>query len=363
MPLKIGIVGAGVMLKYQAEGFLSAGAELTCLAETNPEAAHKAAATYNIPQIYGSLEEMLVKAPDNVDAVSVLVPPAFHKELSIQALLAGKHVLCEKPPALNAQEVAEMKRAAEKVGKVLAFDFNNRLRPESVELARRISNGSFGQINSAQAIWIRRSGIPGYGSWFTNRQVSGGGALIDLLHMVDLALYFMGYPEPICVLGQTFSDFMEDQTRRGAYGQVGDRGISDVESSAHALVTFRTGQILFLRSSWAEMVKEEQCFVTIQGQKAGGKVLRLFGQEYEGDTTADTCEIYTQEDGKPINTKVTVPYDRTMGRVSVAANFVESVEGKNVQLATPAQALRLMQIVDAVYLSAKTKTAITSARS
>jgi predicted dehydrogenase len=84
------------------------------------------------------------------------------------------------------------------------FNFNNRARPESYAMMEYINQGVVGTINSCQAKWIRRTGIPGFGGWFTTKALSGGGPLIDLLHMVDLGLYFMGYPEPAHVLARTF---------------------------------------------------------------------------------------------------------------------------------------------------------------
>ncbi|MBU1202748.1 Gfo/Idh/MocA family oxidoreductase [Patescibacteria group bacterium] len=353
MSLKIGIVGAGVMLKYQANGFRSAGAEITCVADTNPVAAQKAATEWKIPRVFTSLEEMLTLASSDVDAVSILTPPAHHKTLTIQALRAGKHVFCEKPPAMNAYEAQEMFSASRASGRQLLFDFNNRARPESLEIIQRINSGFFGRINSAQAVWVRRSGIPGYGNWFTNQKIAGGGALMDLMHMLDLALYFMGYPKPKHVLGQTFNDFMDDPSRRGPYGVPNGDGVTDVESSAHATITFETGQVLTLHISWAEMVREEKCFVTLQGQKAGAMVSRLF-QDNAGDTITGTCEVYSQEDGQPNNQNISVPFDNTMGRVAAAINFVRSLQGEDEPLTSPLEACRLMSIVDAIYLSAKT---------
>jgi len=186
-------------------------------------------------------------------------------------------VFCEKPPALNAGDVGQMVEAAKKAGRTLMFNFNNRARPESYAMREYFKSGAVGRVNSAQAQWIRRNGIPGFGGWFTTKKLSGGGPLIDLLHMVDLALHFMGYPEPSYVLGQTFTDNIDNKEFKGPWGipDVKD-GITDVEAAAHALVTFKSGQVLMLRNSWAEMNEREVVSVVFQGQKAGGKVQRLF---------------------------------------------------------------------------------------
>ena len=218
------------MLQYHAAGFRAGGADLIAICDMNEVAAKSAAEKYQVPHVFSDSAKMLSELTD-LDAISIITPNRTHCPLAIQVLEAGKHVFCEKPPALNATEVNEMKLASEKAGKTLMFNFNNRARPESYALRRYIEAGEVGQINSAQAKWIRRTGIPGFGGWFTNKEMSGGGPLIDLLHMVDLALFYMDYPNPAHVLAQTFDDFIEDKGFKGPWGipDVAD-GVTDVES-------------------------------------------------------------------------------------------------------------------------------------
>ena len=229
---------------------------------------------------------------------------------------------CEKPPALSASEVSEMKEAAEESGKILMFNFNNRARPESYALRDYIEAGEVGRINSAQAKWIRRTGIPGFGGWFTNKELSGGGPLIDLLHMVDLAMFYMDYPQPACVLAQTFNDFIEDKGFKGPWGipDVQD-GITDVESAAHGFVRFETGQVLNFQVSWAEMNKREEVSVTFQGQKAGGMIRRLFGSDGLDETAIDDCELYVQEHGRSVNRSIVTDESEDMGANKVCRKF------------------------------------------
>jgi predicted dehydrogenase len=354
MTIKVGIIGAGGMLQYHAAGFQKAGAKIMAIADRHTAAAQKAAEKYNVAHIFESVEAMLAGCPE-LDAVSIIVPNKLHAPLAIQCLKAGKHVFCEKPPALSAREVNDIIAAAKSSGKKVMFNFNNRARPESQAMMKLINNGEVGKINSAQAKWIRRTGIPGFGGWFTTKELSGGGPLIDLLHMVDLAMYFMGYPEPAHVLGQTFNDFIQDKSFKGPWG-IADvvGGVTDVENAAHGFITFKSGQILTLQVSWAEMVKREEVSVVFQGTKAGGKVERLFGSDGLDDTAIDTCELYVQENGKSVNRVIKTPECLDMGRSDSAANFIEAIEGKAAPLNTPEQALRLMQVIDAIYASAQT---------
>ena len=116
MSLKIGVIGAGGMLQYHHGGFVKAGAEVVAICDMSEEAAKVAAEKYGVSTTYTDVAKML--ANPEVDAVSIIVPNKFHAPLAIQCLDAGKHVFCEKPPALNAAEVREMIEASEKAGKV-----------------------------------------------------------------------------------------------------------------------------------------------------------------------------------------------------------------------------------------------------
>ncbi len=342
------------MLQYHAAGFRQAGAEIVAVADPAPSAAAKATAKWGIAQAFESVDAMLAECK-GLDAVSIIVPNKFHAPLALQCLKAGKHVFCEKPPALKASEVQEMIAAADAAGKKLMFNFNNRARPESQAMKSYCDDGTVGTINSAQAKWIRRTGIPGFGGWFTTKELSGGGPVIDLLHMIDLALYFMGYPEPAHVLANTFDTFITDKNFKGPWG-IPDRadGTNNVEAAAHGFVTFKTGQVLTIQVSWAEMVKREEVSVVFQGTKAGGKVERLFGRDGLDETAIDTCELYVQENGNSVNRSIVTPACEDMGRSTSARNFIEAIEGTAEPLNTPDQALRLMKIIDALYHSAST---------
>lgn len=359
MSIKIGIVGAGGMAGYHVAGFRKAGADIVALADVNKAAAEKAAAKHGIARVFADLAAML-KAEPGIDAVSIIVPNKYHAPLALQALKAGKHVFCEKPPALNARETLQLSLAAARAKKVLMFNFNNRARPESFAVMEYISGGEVGPINTCQAKWIRRAGIPGFGGWFTTKALSGGGPLIDLLHMMDLGLYFMGYPEPEYILARTYRDHIDNKAFKGPWGiaDVPD-GVTDVEAAAHGFVTFKGGQAMSFQVSWAEMVQREEVSVAFQGKKAGGLVRRLFGIDGLDQTAVDACELYTLEHGSMVNRSIAVAPDETMGRVRSAENFVRTVEGREKPLNTPGQALNLMRIVDGAYKSASTGRPVT----
>ena len=345
------------MAHYHTTGFRHAGADVVAIADVNKTAAEATAARLGIPEVHGDVASLLKRA--DLDAVSVIVPNKFHAPLTLQALKAGKHVFCEKPPALSAKEATTMAAAAKAARRTLMFNFNNRARPESFAMKDYIDRGEVGTINSCQTKWIRRAGIPGFGGWFTTKALSGGGPLIDLLHMVDLGLYFMGCPEPAQVLARTFSDHIDNKAFKGPWGIPDNaKGVTDVEAAAHGFITFKTGQCMSFAVSWAEMNKGEEVSVVFQGQKAGGMVRRLFGTDGFDSTAVDACELYTLEHGRQVNRTINVLPDETMGRTRSAMNFVRSIEGTEAPLNTPDQAIALMKIIDAAYKSAATGKAV-----
>jgi len=221
-----GVVGSGGISEYHIRGYQGSGVKVLAIADPVVDRAKAQAAKFNIEKVFASDTEMLEKCPE-INLVSVCTPNKFHAEICINAMKSGRNVFCEKPPALNAEEILKMKEAAEKTKKVLMFNFNNRARPEAQALMNYIKSGEVGKINSAQAIWVRRCGLPALGGWFTQKKLSGGGPVIDLLHMIDLTLYFMGFPEPEWVLAQTFYDFAGDPEFKGPWGSPGTRRRTD----------------------------------------------------------------------------------------------------------------------------------------
>jgi len=173
--------------------------------------------------------------------------------------------------------------------------------------------------------------------------------------MIDLGLYFMGYPEPAHILARTYRDHISDKSFKGPWG-IPDvaKGVTDVEAAAHGFVTFKSGQSMSFAVSWAEMNQREEVSVVFQGSKAGGMVRRLFGTDGLDNTAIDACELYTQENGRPVNRSIVVPADETLGRVRSAANFIRVLEGSEKPLNSPDQALALMRIIDGAYKSAAT---------
>lgn len=281
-----------------------------------------------------------------LDAISVCVPNHLHAEVSIAALDAGLHVLCEKPMALNAGEAEKMVAAAKRSGKFLMMGFNNRFRSDSMAMKKLIGDGMYGDIYFARAGWLRRAGIPGRGSWFTTKAKSGGGALIDIgVHALDLSTWLMGTPEPVSVMGVTYAKFGVDPSRgAGDWGEKVAGGIFDVDDLASAMIRFGNGATLLLEASWASHVERDEMFVELMGTEAGSTT----------SGTPPRTTIYTERAG--ITQDITLlpePQPAGSAHYYEVEQFVRCVQQNRPPTSTGEDGLRIMRILDGIYASAK----------
>ena len=205
-PLRVGVVGLGYAGRTHLTSYLPIpGVEVVALAGLEPDRLQYLGTEYGVPHLHARWEDLIAR--DDLDAVSVCSPTHLHAPITIAALESGRHVLCEKPLARTGAEGEEMVRAAAKAGRVLQIAFNHRERGDVHALKQHIDSGGLGHIYYAKTRWVRRSGIPGLGSWFTNREMSGGGPMIDLgVHMLDLSLYLLGEPRVTSVSASTYSE-------------------------------------------------------------------------------------------------------------------------------------------------------------
>ena len=337
---KVALVGAGAMAECHVCGYHEAGAEVVAIVDRNPEAGRKFAEKCQLGKIpvVETLGELQRTAPE-VQAVSVITPNKFHRPLVLEALERGLHVFCEKPPALNAAETKEMADKAKEKKLRLMFNLNNRARLDSQFVKRQIRIGRIGTVNSAQATWMRRTGIPGFGGWFTTKAISGGGPLIDLgVHRLDLALWLMGYPEPAWVMGSTYCKI--------AGKLAAERGLDyTVEDLACAMIKFKNGATLELDAAWASNIKEnEQMSTRILGDKGG-----LYQYNLNEGYTWD-AEYYQDMEGRQFDSKLhSSPEVRNAFWL-----FADAVRDDTPFLVQPEEGVVVMRLLDAIYESART---------
>lgn len=340
--LKYGCVGAGGIADWKhLDGYSKIGeVSIEAICDANLKAAEKLAEKYGIPKVYGDYMEMLEKT--KFDFISICTPNFLHAPITIEALKRGIHVHCEKPIAMNAQEAQAMVDAKNKYGRKLMVGLNNRFTNESFFVKKYAVEGLLGEIYHAKCGWRRRRGIPGKGGWFTNKQLSGGGPLIDLgVHFLDLAMYFMGNPKPASVVGAAYSKFDDNSSRNSwSYGSSGD-GTYDVEDFAAGFVRLENSATIDFEFSWASNIENEYYYYELMGTKGGvcykGGELKIFSEVF------DTCIKILPDTNYPSKA------------LNEFEHFIDCIKNDREPLAPPEQAVDLMKVIDAVYRSAETK--------
>ncbi len=336
--LRIGIIGLGIGAHHARSYQALPQAKVAALCDLDRMRLAKAAKEFDVAETYTQAETMFARA--KLDAVSICTPNKFHAPLSIAALQRGLHVLCEKPMALNVSEARSMLAAADRARRNLMINFSYRFSPMSFALKQQVDAGVIGDIYFGRTVWHRRRGLPGFGGWFGIKELSGGGPLIDLgVHRLDLALWLMGYPEPIAVSGSTFNMIAKDLARK-------QKKKYSVEDLACGIIKFRNGATLIIEASWASNIGEnEQMITTLCGTKGG------LAQKNTGGGYDFTAEVYTEERGNLFTKK----FDRPTGQVPTAqAEFIDSILKKRKPMATGEDGIKVMQILDGIYQSAAT---------
>src|SRR5687768_11526295 len=215
---RIGIIGAGWPGVRHAEGYRAAGGfELAAVADLIPGRRKAMMQQFGVPRQYASAEALL--ADVQVDAVSVCLPNHLHGPVVLAALKAGKHVVCETPPTVNASEARKIESAARKVGKVVLYACQRRFGGNEQAAKQAVDKGYVGDAYHARAAWMRTRGIPSGTGWYTEKSKSGGGAMIDVgLQMLDLGWHLLGQPRPLvafALLSQRFRSLAATQAAPG----------------------------------------------------------------------------------------------------------------------------------------------------
>lgn len=336
---RVGVIGLG-MGRYHVGGYREhPNAEVVAVADVNKHCLEEVGGNQlQVEKRYTDPEEMLAK--EKFDVVSVATPNCFHKPYTLAALKAGCHVLCEKPMALNVAEAREMVAAAKKARKRLMINFSYRFTAESQALKKKVDTGILGDVYYARTIWHRRRGIPGFGGHNCQKKMSGGGPLIDLgVHRIDLALWLMGYRKPQWVMGSAYDPIAGSMAKA-------TKAKFDVEDLAAGLIRFQDGSTLAIEASWAGNIAERELMETRLWGTKGGLVQRNRNEDYVWE-----AEIYTEEDG--------VLWDTRMHQPAPAAHnsyyhFVDAILNDTPHIATGDEGMIVQELLDAIYLSAKT---------
>jgi predicted dehydrogenase len=335
--LKVGVVGLGMGGWHAATYKTMPQAELIAICDTDAGWLKLKQQEWEVPHIFTSIEKML--AMPELEAVSIAVPNFLHKPMTLAAIKAGKHVLIEKPMALNAVEGEEMNTAAKKHRRTLMVSHNQRFGADIQFLKRYIDAGHMGEIYFARTLWRRPLGMlpdpvsnrpsgayKGH-NWF-NERAKGGGVCRDLgTHVIDIALALMGFPELDYCVGSTYTKFIP-----GFLKGTGFKG--DAEDHCSGYAKFKNGASLQIETSFGQHIDKEEIKTELFGTKGGacrhiGQDLHIFSQV--GDT-------YTTITPRLIESSF-----------SVQVEFVNSILEGRPALITPEEAIAVLRVIDGIY--------------
>jgi len=346
--INVGIIGAGNISESHVQSYKKLeNVNVLAVCDINRERAEDYARRYGIAYVFEDYNEMLKL--EELDAVSVTTWNNGHAPISIAALKAGKHVLCEKPLAMNARQAQEMVDTANETGKLLMVGFVRRFEKHANYIKQVIEDGDLGKIYYAKTGYIRKWGNPG--GWFSDKKRSGGGPVIDLgVHVIDLVRYITGKPKPVSVMASTFNYLGMKPEMKGLSKYLSrdydeKNPYNDVEDAATAIIKFDNGMTLFFETSWVLHTKESTNYLYLYGDKAGVQmepVLEFYKEDGRNYFVEERPLVQEEKN------KFSAIFDREI------AHFVDCI-ANGVECISPGEdGIEIMKIIDAIYKSAET---------
>ncbi|MEG6567185.1 Gfo/Idh/MocA family oxidoreductase [Thermoanaerobacterium saccharolyticum] len=349
--IRVGIIGCGGIANGKHMPSLSKldNVEMVAFYDVKEERALKAAKDYGVDgaKTYNDYRKLL--EDKSIDVVHVCTPNKSHADITIDALEAGKHVMCEKPMAKTANDAKRMLDAAKRTGKKLTIGYQNRFRPDSQYLHKLCQDGVLGEIYFAKAHAIRRRAVPTWGV-FLNEEEQGGGPLIDIgTHALDLTLWMMNNYKPKYVVGNTYHKLAERRNAANAWGPW-DPDKFTVEDSAFGFITMENGATIILESSWAlNSLDVDEAKTTLCGTEGGADM-------------KDGLRINGEMNGRLYTTKIDLSTGGVAfyeGKAEDAADlearlWIESIVNNTEPVVKPEEAYVVSQILEAIYTSSKT---------
>lgn len=337
--LRCAVIGAGGIARSHINGFRKhASAEVVAIAELSPERRQEAMTTFEIPRGVENYKELL--EDKSIDIVSIALPNFLHAQVAVEAINAGKHVLLEKPMATHASEAQKILDALKKKKVVFMVGQNWRFEKEPQIVKDYVTRGELGDVYHARAWWLRPSGIPRIGSWFTQKKFGGGGCGYDIgVHMLDCTLHLMGCFDAVAVSGLAYAKFGPRGLGGGGWGkgEIDPSKPFDVEDYAGALIKLKNGSSVMLEVSWA-----------MQADPSVGYGISLFGTE--AGAQINPVKIIRIREGRnevatPTYQKLALPEERMV-------HFMDCVVNGTEPVVKPEQSFKVQRILDAIYESA-----------
>lgn len=363
--IQIGILGLGnIAIKiYLPKLQQIENISVLAICDTIPEKAQKLAQENQIPYYFNNPQD-LFRLPE-LDAVIICTPNYTHFSLVTQALIANKHVICEKPLTVNSQEAQKILELARKQNKTVLVSLTNRFRPEVVKLRSLIEEETLGDIYSFKIGWLRRRGIPGVGSWFTSKHQAGGGVLVDLgSHLLDLVLWLLPSiaSQSVTVFSSLHSHFISQADASASwYGKpTGDCSSStDVEDTAIVKLVTQSGMSISLEAAWAtNEISQDITYITAIGTKGKAQVNTLFGFSDRGVRSTQPLTIYQDDNQKPETPTILGANDAFLPYLLQLETFCELLTYDNCNLTMAESSWRSATLIEAIYTAAENNASV-----
>lgn len=329
-PARVAVLGTGAIAQIVHLPTLSRmrGAEVVGLSDIDGAKAATLAQRHSVPRIYDSLAQLL--RDDDVDAVFVCTPSNVHEAQVIDCLRAGKYVFCERPLALTEAGATRVLEAAGDSGQLMV-GMNQRFRPDAAAMRKLLVSGELGQIRYLRTGWLNRRMVRPPRAWRLRKSGAGGGALMDLgLQSLDLALWLLGFPQPLRVVAHLHMD-----------------PGSEVEDSAVLMLELESGTVVTVEVTWTLVADREREYLLTLGEVGSASLppLRVFRESDEG-----TVDVSPPIARSPEN-QFTASYREEI------SFFLDSVRRRRA-IDSPVDQINLMRIVEAAYRSAEMRSEI-----
>ncbi|MBR3715848.1 MAG: Gfo/Idh/MocA family oxidoreductase [Clostridia bacterium] len=350
--LKVGIIGCGGIAngKHMPSIKKVQNLEMVAFCDIIRERAEKAAREYGTPdaKVYTDYKEML--KDESINNVRVLTPNRLHAQISIDAMRAGKHVLCEKPMAATYEDAKRMLEAQKETGMLLTIGYQHKFDADVMYAKDEADKNSFGEIYFAKGNVIRRRGVPTWGV-FTSKEDQGGGSLIDIgTHVLDIVLYLMDNYKPKYVVGTTYDKLKGQKDSANPFGPW-DPDNYDVEEAAFGYVVMENGATIILETSWA-LNTTDVCGVRymVCGTEAGAD---NYNGKFKINGVNNNRQYIHTPDLAPAGVAFYDSKD-TSPTVLEQIVFTNAILGKGELVTKPECAAVVTQILEGIYISAET---------
>jgi len=350
--LKVGIIGCGAIARDKHLKALATipEAEAVAFCDTIVEQAEKLKEKFGTEdaKTYVDYNELL--KDESIDVVHICTSNISHAPITVAALKAGKHVMCEKPMATTYADAKLMCDTAVETGKILTIGYQYRCMPAMLFLKQMCENDELGNIYYAKAHALRRRGVPTWGV-FLKAEEQGGGPLIDIgTHALDMTLWMMDNYKPKMVIGTVYKELSDHPDCGNIFGPWNTEEYT-VEDSAFGFIVMENGATIVLESSWAlNTLDEGEAMCTLCGTKAGADMKN--GLRIASDKNGKFTEMI------PDFSEGFVAYVPGMKVLSPeeieSRNFYDAILYGTELRVKPEQALVVTQILEAIYESGRT---------